>query len=143
MHQGITNQRETTIAWSRATGKPLCRAIVWTDSRTRSIVQHFQSKLETEGIKDEEGTLRKGTEGIEALRKITGLPLSTYFSALKLRWMIDNNPEVRDAHDGDDLAFGTVESWLTYVSVSDVRYEVDADYFLEPCRWCRYQSPCF
>ncbi|KAL1745193.1 hypothetical protein HDZ31DRAFT_82129 [Schizophyllum fasciatum] len=87
---GITNQRETTVAWSRTSGKPLCRALVWTDSRTRNMVTHYE---------------RFGS---------TGLPLSTYFSAIKLRWMIDHYPQVHDAHEADDLLFGTVESWLVY-----------------------------
>ncbi|KAG6833226.1 hypothetical protein H0H87_009847 [Tephrocybe sp. NHM501043] len=111
---GVTNQRETTVAWSRKTGKPLCRAIVWTDSRTKHTVAHYEQKLETTGIQVKPGEWVKGKEGTEALRKITGLPLSTYFSAIKLRWMIDNHPEVAKAHDEDDLLFGTVESWVAY-----------------------------
>ncbi|THH28121.1 hypothetical protein EUX98_g6072 [Antrodiella citrinella] len=81
---GVTNQRETTVVWSRKTGKPLSRAIVWDDTRIRGLVAH------------------------------TGLPLSTYFSALKIRWMIDNWEAVRKAHDEDDLCFGTVESWIAF-----------------------------
>ncbi|KAJ8518551.1 hypothetical protein ONZ45_g4383 [Pleurotus djamor] len=111
---GITNQRETTVAWSRKTGKPLCHAIVWTDSRTKNIVAHYEHKLETVGIEVQPGDFKKGKDGIEALRNITGLPLSTYFSAIKLRWMIDHHPEVAAAHDSDDLLFGTVESWVVY-----------------------------
>ncbi len=56
-------------------------------------------------------------KGSEALRDITGIPLSTYFSAMKLRWMIDHRPEIREAYDQDRLAFGTVDSWLVFVSV--------------------------
>ncbi|KAF8909305.1 glycerol kinase [Gymnopilus junonius] len=111
---GITNQRETTVAWSRKTGKPLCRAIVWTDSRTKNTVAHYEHKLQTEGIQVSPGVWKNGKDGVEALRRITGLPLSTYFSAIKLRWMIDNYPEVTKAHDSDDLLFGTVESWVAY-----------------------------
>ncbi|KAL4263737.1 FGGY kinase family protein [Pleurotus pulmonarius] len=111
---GITNQRETTVAWSRKTGKPLCHAIVWTDSRTKNTVAHYEHKLETVGIEVEPGVFKKGAEGVEALRSITGLPLSTYFSAIKLRWMIDNHPEVHEAHESDDLLFGTVESWVVW-----------------------------
>ncbi|KAF9260674.1 glycerol kinase [Marasmius fiardii PR-910] len=108
---GITNQRETTVAWSRKTGAPLCRAIVWTDSRTKNLVAHFQKKLAETGIEVTEGEFKKGED---ALREITGLPLSTYFSALKLRWMLDNHPDVAAAHEADDLLFGTVESWVLY-----------------------------
>lgn len=134
---GITNQRETTIAWSRTSGKPLCRAIVWTDSRTKNTVAHYEKKLEETGIEVNPGEWKKGKDGVEALRQMcvlihyimslslmaihlvifrTGLPLSTYFSAIKLRWMIDHYPDVAAAHESDDLLFGTVESWVLYVS---------------------------
>ncbi|KAJ6620670.1 glycerol kinase [Mycena sp. CBHHK59/15] len=96
---GITNQRETAVAWSRKTGKPLCKAIVWTDSRTKNTVAHFEHKLQETGIEVAPGQWRKGKDGVEALRDITGLPLSTYFSAIKLRWMIDNYPDVAAAHE--------------------------------------------
>ncbi|KAJ7289235.1 glycerol kinase [Mycena rebaudengoi] len=111
---GITNQRETAVAWSRKTGKPLCQAIVWADSRTKNTVAHFEAKLANTGIEVSSGVWKKGKEGVEALRDITGLPLSTYFSAIKLRWMLDNHPEVATAHEADDLLFGTVESWVLY-----------------------------
>jgi glycerol kinase len=65
---GVTNQRETTVAWSRKTGKPLCKAIVWTDSRTKNIVVHFQQKLKDTGIEVEPGVWKKGEDGVEALR---------------------------------------------------------------------------
>ncbi|KAL9713450.1 Glycerol kinase, partial [Leucoagaricus gongylophorus] len=65
---GITNQRETTVAWSRKTGKPLCKAIVWTDSRTKNVVTHFEHKLEQVGIQVSPGVWKKGQEGIDVLR---------------------------------------------------------------------------
>ncbi|TRM60809.1 hypothetical protein BD626DRAFT_571515 [Schizophyllum amplum] len=111
---GITNQRETTVAWSRTTGKPLCRAIVWTDSRTRTTVAHHERQLENVGIETSPGEFKKGEDGKAYIKKITGLPLSTYFSAIKLRWMIDHYPRVRVAHDSDDLLFGTIECWIIY-----------------------------
>ncbi|KAF8159582.1 glycerol kinase [Crassisporium funariophilum] len=111
---GITNQRETAVAWSRQTGKPLCKAIVWADSRTKNTVAHFEHKLKTTGIQTSPGVWNKEQSGIDTLREITGLPLSTYFSAIKLRWMIDNYPDVAKAHEADDLLFGTVESWVAY-----------------------------
>ncbi|KAK7467411.1 Glycerol kinase [Stygiomarasmius scandens] len=117
---GITNQRETTVAWSRKTGEPLCKAIVWTDSRTKNTVAHFEKKLEETGIEVSPGEWKKGKDGVEALRQITGLPLSTYFSAVKLRWMIDHYPDVAAAHEADDLLFGTVESWVLYNLVGGV-----------------------
>ncbi|KAI0035310.1 glycerol kinase [Vararia minispora EC-137] len=111
---GVTNQRETTVAWSKSTGKALCRAIVWDDSRTKNLVSFFEQKLKNFGI-DGPGTAHKsGLAGVQLLKDLTGLPISTYFSALKLRWMIDHHDNVRDAHDQDDLLFGTVESWIAY-----------------------------
>ena len=116
----------------------MCKAIVWTDSRTKNVVTHFEHKLEQVGIQVSPGVWKKGQEGIDALRDMwvsvhlarldidmlfpcsTGLPLSTYFSAIKLRWMIDHYPEVGQAHEVDDLLFGTVESWVAYVrEISD------------------------
>ena len=67
---GITNQRESAVAWSRATGKPLCRLIVWDDSRTKNTVAHFEHKLQTVGIEVEPGLFKKEKEGVEALRKL-------------------------------------------------------------------------
>ncbi|KDQ06361.1 hypothetical protein BOTBODRAFT_39646 [Botryobasidium botryosum FD-172 SS1] len=111
---GITNQRETTVAWDRTTGQPLCNAIVWDDARTKGTVAHYQQKLSAEGLRLEDGTHKKGDEGVDALIGITGTPLSTYFSAIKLRWMIDHHPAVKEAHDTDNLSFGTIDSWIVY-----------------------------
>jgi glycerol kinase len=99
---GIANMRETTIVWSRKTGKPLSRGITWTDTRTAEIVQHLE-KMTDEDTKNE-------------LRRKTGLPLSTYFSAAKLRWLLDNDDVIREKYEaGDgDLMFGTVDTWLIY-----------------------------
>ncbi|KAH9951162.1 glycerol kinase [Amylocystis lapponica] len=111
---GITNQRETVVAWSRETGKPLCRAIVWTDSRTKHTVARLEQKLKSVGIEVQPGTFKKGEEGIQTLKDITGMKISTYFSAIKLRYMIDHYENVKKAHEDDDLLFGTVESWIVY-----------------------------
>lgn len=125
---GITNQRETTVAWSRKTGEPVSRAIVWDDIRVKNLVVHFENQAKTHGVQYE-GKVHKGEDGLKALRKLTGLPISTYFSALKIRWMIDHWEDVKKAYDADDLCFGTVESWIVYrltggasggVHVSDV-----------------------
>ncbi|KAF8347776.1 glycerol kinase [Amanita rubescens] len=118
---GITNQRETAVVWSRKTGKPLCKAIVWDDSRTKNTVAHFENKLKDIGIQVSPGVWKKGKDGVDALRDITGLPISTYFSAIKLRWMIDHYPEVAKAHESDDLLFGTVESWIAYNLLGGVK----------------------
>lgn len=67
--KGVTNQRETTVAWSRKTGKPLSRAIVWDDSRTRGIVMHFQNLLETQGI-EIDGQVRRGKDGALGIKEL-------------------------------------------------------------------------
>ena len=94
---GITNQRETTVLWRRSTGEPLHNAIVWMDTRTDALV----SELSRDG-------------GQDRLRDKTGLPLATYFSGLKLRWLLDNVAGARTAAETGDLAFGTIDSWLIW-----------------------------
>nr|WP_298925644.1 glycerol kinase GlpK [uncultured Erythrobacter sp.] len=94
---GITNQRETVVAWDIETGEPLTRAIVWQDRRT----EPFCIELREAGHEAD-------------VQKRTGLLLDPYFSGTKMRWMLDNVPEVRAAADAGTLAFGTVESWLTF-----------------------------
>ncbi|KAI9275574.1 hypothetical protein BDA99DRAFT_495856 [Phascolomyces articulosus] len=96
---GITNQRETTIAWDSETGKPLYPAIVWSDGRTAATVKQLAEKSKN---------------GVNALQGICGLPLTTYFSAVKLRWMLDHVPVVKEALDKGRLHFSTVDSWLIY-----------------------------
>lgn len=99
---GIANMRETTIVWSRKTGKPLSNGITWTDTRTAEIVLHLEKTIDEE---------RK-----EELKQKTGLPLSTYFSAAKLRWLIDNDDTIKEEYEKGDgnLMFGTVDTWLIY-----------------------------
>jgi glycerol kinase len=94
---GITNQRETTLLWDRATGRPVHNALVWQDTRTDALVADFA---------------RDG--GQDRFRAQTGLPLASYFSALKLRWLLDNVPEARRRAEAGDLAFGTVDTWLLW-----------------------------
>jgi glycerol kinase len=67
---GITNQRETTVAWSRKTGRSLCKAIVWDDARTKNVVAHFDSTLANTGIELADGSVKKGAEGVSALREL-------------------------------------------------------------------------
>jgi glycerol kinase len=94
---GITNQRETTVLWDRRTGKPLHSALVWQDTRVDDLVARYR--------KD---------GGPDRFRAKTGLPLATYFSGLKLKWLLDNVPDARrKATDGDAL-FGTIDSWLVW-----------------------------
>jgi glycerol kinase len=87
---GITNQRETTVVWDRATGEPVARAIVWQDTRTQAICD----------------ALAAGDA--DRYRPRTGLPLATYFAGPKIRWILDH------AGGGRDLAFGTIDSWLVW-----------------------------
>ncbi|KAI0264288.1 hypothetical protein BGY98DRAFT_1070435, partial [Russula aff. rugulosa BPL654] len=67
------------------------------------------------------GQMGSGADSTEGVKELTGLPLSAYFSVIKLRWMVDNWEDVRRAHEADDLAFGTVESWNAYVSLGPPR----------------------
>lgn len=94
---GITNQRETTIVWSRKTGKPIHKAIVWQDRRTAT----FCDKLKGEGHND-------------TIQKKTGLIIDAYFSATKIRWILDNVEGARKQAENGELAFGTVDSWLVW-----------------------------
>lgn len=94
---GVTNQRETTVVWNRRTGKPYCNAIVWQDTRTQSICDEMA---------------RDG--GADRFRAVTGLPLATYFSAGKLRWVLDHVPGVRQAAVAGDALFGTIDTWLIW-----------------------------
>ncbi|XP_069114866.1 glycerol kinase 3-like [Argopecten irradians] len=97
---GITNQRETTVVWDKLTGKPLYNAIVWLDMRTAGTVDILVNKTPQ---KDK-----------DYLRPKCGLPITTYFSAVKLRWLIDNCEEVRTAIKDGRCLFGTVDSWLLW-----------------------------
>src|SRR5690606_28196594 len=94
---GIANQRETVVAWDRRTGEPLARALVWQDRRTAPLCE----------------TLREAGHE-EAVRAATGLLLDPYFSATKMRWLLDNEPAVAEAAAAGRLALGTVESWLAF-----------------------------
>jgi glycerol kinase len=105
---GITNQRETTIVWDRATGKPVANAIVWQDRRTAPLCE----QLRHDGVE-------------ETIRQKTGLLLDPYFSATKIAWILDNVPGVRARADQGQLAFGTVDSWLVWNLTSARRHVTD------------------
>ena len=94
---GITNQRETTVVWDRHTGEPIHNAIVWQDRRTASLCDQWKA----------------AGYGQRVQRK-TGLVIDAYFSASKLRWILDNVPGARDRARRGELAFGTVDSWLSW-----------------------------
>ena len=94
---GITNQRETTLLWDKASGEPVQNALVWMDTRTSDLV----ARLEKDG-------------GQDRLRGKTGLPLATYFSGLKLAWLLDNVPGARARAEAGELLFGTIDTWLSW-----------------------------
>ncbi|MBF6526672.1 glycerol kinase GlpK [Nocardia farcinica] len=94
---GITNQRETTLVWERATGKPIHHAIVWQDTRTDRLVGELG-----------------GAQGPTCYQDRTGLPLSTYFAGPKLRWILDHVPGARERAEAGELCFGTMDSWLLW-----------------------------
>jgi glycerol kinase len=94
---GITNQRETTVLWDRATGQPVHNALVWMDTRTDRLVAEFTA-----------------AGGQDRLRGKTGLPLATYFSGLKLKWLLDTVPGARARAAAGELLFGTIDTWLAW-----------------------------
>ncbi len=94
---GITNQRETTVVWDRETGEPIHNAIVWQDTRTGPLVHSLA-----------------GAEGVDRLRAAVGLPLSTYFSGPKIRWLLDNVPGAAERAAAGQLAFGTIDTWVLW-----------------------------
>ena len=94
---GITNQRETTIVWDVATGKPICNAIVWQDRRT----SEYCDSLKEAGL-------------TEMVRSKTGLIIDAYFSGTKIRWILENVPGARERAERGELRFGTVDSWLVW-----------------------------
>ena len=94
---GITNQRETTVVWNRNTGKPYYNAIVWQDTRTADIC----NALAADG-------------GQDRFRAQVGLPLATYFSGPKVRWILDNVAGVRAAAEAGDAIFGNIDTWVIW-----------------------------
>jgi glycerol kinase len=94
---GITNQRETTVLWDRRTGKPLHNALVWQDTRVGDLVAAYAAD-----------------GGQDRFRAVTGLPLATYFSALKLKWLLDQVPGARAEAEAGNVLFGTIDSWILW-----------------------------
>jgi glycerol kinase len=105
---GITNQRETTVVWERATGKPVCNAIVWQDRRTAPVCDRLKAR----------GLAPK-------IRKKTGLVVDAYFSGTKLQWILNHVPEVKAKARAGELAFGTVDSWLIWNLAGGKRHVTD------------------
>ena len=94
---GVTNQRETTVVWNRQTGLPIGRAIVWQDTRTAELLAGMST----------------GIDPADVLAR-TGLPMATYFSGAKLKWMLDRDPQLRPAAERGELLFGTMDSWIVW-----------------------------
>ncbi len=94
---GITNQRETTILWNRKTGRPVANALVWQDTRVAAYVSEYS---------------REGAQ--DRFRAKTGLPLATYFSALKIRWLLENIPGAREQAEAGEVLFGNVDTFLVW-----------------------------
>src|SRR5512136_460593 len=94
---GVTNQRETTVVWEKATGKPVYNAIVWQDTRTDQIC----NELAKDG-------------GQDRFRTKVGLPLATYFSGPKIKWILDNVPGVREKAEKGDVLFGNIDTWVIW-----------------------------
>ena len=103
---GISNQRETTVAWDKKTGKPLCDAIVWQCARASEISARHEGEA-------------------ESIRKKTGLTLSPYFPASKMQWITENVPEAKELAAHGALAFGTVDAWLVWNLTSERRFQTD------------------
>lgn len=103
---GISNQRETTAAWDKETGEPLCQAIVWQCARAEEIA-------------------RRHADAAEEIRERTGLTLSPYFPAARMLWILENVPEAQAMQDAGRLAFGTIDSWLVFSLTSEHAYRTD------------------
>lgn len=95
---GLATQRETTVVWDKHSGRPLHNAVVWSDTRTRALCEALSARF----------------GGRDAFARVTGLPISTYFSVYKLLWLIEHVPAVSDAVVEGRCCFGTVDSWLLY-----------------------------
>ncbi|MGQ4568812.1 glycerol kinase GlpK [Dermabacteraceae bacterium P9123] len=94
---GITNQRETAVVWDKSTGEPVYNAIVWQDTRTQKICNELA-----------------GDEGADKYKQRVGLPLATYFSGPKIKWILDNVEGAREKAEAGDLLFGNTDSWLVW-----------------------------
>lgn len=114
---GITNQRETTVVWERKTGKPIANAIVWQDTRVSDDVKRFSA-----------------AGGQDRFRQQTGLPLSTYFSSLKLRWLLEHVPGAREKAAAGELLFGNIDTFLLWNLTGGAEGGVHATDVTNACR---------
>jgi glycerol kinase len=120
---GVTNQRETTVVWEKETGRPIHNAIVWQDTRTDSICAELAKGASTAGQMNMSHPL-SAEGGQDRFRAKTGLPLATYFSGPKIRWLLDNVSGARERAEKGELLFGNIDTWviwnLTGQHVTDV-----------------------
>jgi len=94
---GVTNQRETTIVWDKATGQPVANALVWQDTRSQDIIDEWAGRID-----------------VPWLTKKTGLPLATYFSASKIAWLFRHHPNLRERAEAGEILFGTPDTWVVW-----------------------------
>ena len=118
---GITNQRETTVVWDKKTGEPICRAIVWQCRRT----SEYCDELKEKGLTD-------------VIQKKTGLLADAYFSATKLKWILDNVEGARERAQGGELLFGTVETWIIWKLTKGAAHVTD---YSNASRWT-FRNAC-
>ncbi len=104
---GISNQRETTVAWNRENGKPICHAIVWQCSRAKDICQKMRE------------------EDRDYISTNTGMPLSPYFSAGKMAWILEHYPEAKELDKTGNLCYGTIDCWLLYCLTNGKEFKTD------------------
>ena len=107
---GITNQRETVVVWDRLSGKPIYPAIIWQDRRTSDLCNELKKK---ENLESE-------------IRKKTGLLLDPYFSATKIKWILDNVENARKMAENGELCFGTIETYLVWNLTKEKKHKTDA-----------------
>ncbi|SDJ86599.1 glycerol kinase [Catalinimonas alkaloidigena] len=105
---GITNQRETTVIWDRTTGEPIANALVWQDKRTAPLCEELRER----GLEDQ-------------VREKTGLVIDSYFSATKIRWMLDHIDRARERAERGELLFGTMDTWLMWKATGGQRHVTD------------------
>jgi glycerol kinase len=105
---GITNQRETTVLWDRATGEPVAPAIVWQSRQSAGIIRDIEQRGQA-----------------ATYQRITGLVPDAYFSASKIAWLLDNQPELRARAEGGEIAFGTIDSWLIWKLTAGASHVID------------------
>ncbi|MBI5841396.1 MAG: glycerol kinase GlpK [Chloroflexi bacterium] len=120
---GVTNQRETTVVWEKETGRPIYNAIVWQDTRTDAICNELAKGASTAGLANAVSPLN-ANKGQDRFRAKTGLPLATYFSGPKIKWILDNVSGARGRAEKGELLFGNIDTWviwnLTGAHVTDV-----------------------